>query len=102
MNTSETAEDSPEKKPAGWRETYSFLMQHFTAPCLGSTNVDLVYLREIERLVEQASAVDIHMPDVADAQEVIRMWNIEAQPHVRLLVNMMQIHLSSFALSSRT
>ncbi len=35
----------------------------------------------------------LHKPDAAEAQEIIRMWNIEAKPHVRLLVLMLDIHL---------
>lgn len=95
MTTLNAKEAAPEKKAAGWRETYSYLMEHFTAPCLGSTDADLGYLHEIERLVDQAGAVVVHTPDAAEAQEIIRMWHIEARPHVRLLVNMMEIQLSS-------
>ena len=96
--------ETPEKKIAGWKETYKYLMQHFTAPCLGSTDADLRYLHELERLMSGAQvAVDAHRPDAAEvqkldaaeAQEILRMWNIEARPHVRLLVNMMEIQLRS-------
>ena len=96
MTTLNTQEVTPEKQTAGWRETYLYLMAHFMAPCLGSTDADLRYLHEIERLVDQASAVsDKYTPDATEAQEVIRMWNIEAKPHVRLLVNMLEIQLRS-------
>lgn len=93
-NTHPSIENQPERQPdLGWNDTYRVLMEHIAAPCLGDPEVQLRYVHEMERIIEQARAVTEQNPDTPEASEahsIIDKWSVDGHLFLRMPLIMLE------------